>query len=196
VSGRAAVFFDLHGTLGAPFAELIHQDGHYFPDFCWYPMAAEAIRLVKQAGFLAIAITNQSPIANGRFTLDAFWSRMRELEAELKEKDADLDAVYCCPHGPTDDCDCCKPRTAFVEEACRAFDIDPHASFVVGDRGDLDMLLAAAIGARGVLVRTGQGEGSLGEFRDTWAEVNADHIAADVLDAVRWIVERQKLIRV
>jgi histidinol phosphatase-like enzyme len=47
-----------------PFGALIHEDGTYFPDFCWYPMAVEAIRLANQAGFLTIAITNQSQIAD------------------------------------------------------------------------------------------------------------------------------------
>jgi D-glycero-D-manno-heptose 1,7-bisphosphate phosphatase len=45
-----------------------------------------------------------------------------------------------------------------------------------------------AIGAQAILVRTGMGEGSLGEFRHTWASAEADYIADDVLDAVRWIL--------
>jgi D-glycero-D-manno-heptose 1,7-bisphosphate phosphatase len=121
---------------------------------------------------------------------------MGELEAELKEKDVDLDAVYCCPHRAKDECACYKPRTALVEDACRVFDIDLRASFVVGDRGDLDILLAAAIGARSVLVRTGQGEGSLGEYRHTWAGVEPDHVAADVLAAVHWTIDQKESNRV
>lgn len=175
---RAAVFFDLHGTLG--------DDD--FPEFSWYSNAAATVRLVNQAGLLAIAVTNQGPIAHGRFTLDEFWNRMAELERELGGNGAWLDGVYCCPHSRADGCDCCKPRTGLVDEACREFPIDVGLSYVVGDRGDFDMLLAAAIGAHAVLVRTGAGESSLGEFRQTWASVEADFVAPDVLEAVRWIL--------
>lgn len=184
MAGRPAVFFDLHGTLGTARGDPYGD----FPEFTWYANAAEAVRLVNQAGLRAIAITNQGPIAHGRFTLDDFWKRMAELEAELREAGANLDAVYCCPHSRADGCPCCKPRTALADEACRKFQIEPELSYVVGDRGDFDMLLASAIGARGVLVRTGEGEGSLGQFRETWADVEPAHVAEDVLEAVRWIL--------
>ena len=184
MTGRAAVFFDLHGTLGTVHGD---PDGD-FPEFTWYPNAADAVRLVNQAGLCAIAVTNQGPIAHGRFTLDDFWNRMAELERELRQDGAWLDAVYCCPHSRADGCNCCKPRTGLVDDACRKFEIEPRLSYVVGDRGDFDMLLASAIGARGILVRTGEGEGSLGEFRQTWANVEPDYIAENVLDAVHWIV--------
>lgn len=186
MSGRAAVFFDLHGTLG---------DFELPPEFAWYPNAAEAIGLVNQAGLCAIAITNQGPIAHGRFTLEEFWGRMGELERELVWFGARLDAVYCCPHSRTDGCDCCKPRTALAEEACRRFNLEPRLSYVVGDRGDFDMLLASAIGAAGILVRTGAGPDSLAEFRNTWADVEPRYVADDVLDASRWIVDQITVAR-
>jgi D-glycero-D-manno-heptose 1,7-bisphosphate phosphatase len=192
MAGRAAVFFDLHGTLGAA-----HGDaGGDFPQFSWYYNGAEAIRLVNQAGLCAIAVTNQGPIAHGRFTLEDFWNRMADLERELREQGARLDAVYCCPHSREDGCNCCKPRIGLVDDACREFHIDPRLSYVVGDRGDFDTLLAWAIGARGVLVRTGEGEGSLGEFRQTWAEVEADYIGEHVVDAVDWIIRQYRSNRV
>lgn len=186
MTGRAAVFFDLHGTLGTVHGD---PDGD-FPGFTWYPNAADAVRLVNQAGLRAIAVTNQGPIAHGRFTLDDFWNRMAELERELREDGAWLDAVYCCPHSRADGCNCCKPRTALVDEACRRFQIDPGLSYVVGDRGDFDMLLAAAVGARGILVRTGEGERNLAEFRHTWADFEAVYVAEHVLDAVQWILRQ------
>jgi D-glycero-D-manno-heptose 1,7-bisphosphate phosphatase len=185
VSGRAAVFFDLHGTLG---------DFELPPEFAWYPSAAEAIRLVNRGGLCAIAITNQGPIAHGRFTLEDFWTGMADVTRELTEVGARLDAVYCCPHSRADGCDCSKPRTALVDEACRKFSIEPRLSYLVGDRGDFDMLLASAIGARAILVRTGAGEDSLGEFRHTWADVEPWYVADDVLDAVNRILAQKAVI--
>lgn len=51
------------------------------------------------------------------------------------------------------------------------------------------MVLANQVGCKGVLVRTGMGESSLGEYRHTWADIEPHFIAEDVLDAVRWILD-------
>ncbi len=48
--------------------------------------------------------------------------------------------------------------------------------------------LAKQVGCKGVLVKTGLGESSLGEYRHTWADVNPHFIAEDVLHAVKWIL--------
>lgn len=48
-----------------------------------------------------------------------------------------------------------------------------------------DMVLARTINAKGILVLTGVGEGSLNEFRGTWKDIGADYIAQNVLDAVK-----------
>ena len=185
---RRAVFLDLHGTLGDVKGDVLGD----FPDFAWYDCAQPAIRALHDADILAIALTNQARIGAGRFTMAAFEKRSAELQDELGGRGARLDAVYCCPHGPEDGCPCRKPARALADRAAGDFNIDLDTSFVVGDTGATDVLLARAIGATAVLVRTGWGEGSLGEYRHTWAETEADYVAADVLDAVGWIL-RQRL---
>ncbi|HOJ10773.1 MAG TPA: HAD hydrolase-like protein [Clostridiales bacterium] len=61
-------------------------------------------------------------------------------------------------------------------------------AYVVGDIGMTDMVLARNINAKGILVLTGVGKGSLNEFRDTWKHIEDDYIAENVLDAVKWIM--------
>lgn len=46
---------------------------------------------------------------------------------------------------------------------------------------------------KAVLVRTGLGKGSLGQYRDTWADIEPDFVAQDVLDAARWISAMEEL---
>jgi len=75
-----------------------------------------------------------------------------------------------------------------ARRAAEELGVDLWASYVVGDVGPNDMLLARNIGAKGILVKTGFGERNLGEFRHTWADYEADFIAADALDAARWIL--------
>lgn len=50
------------------------------------------------------------------------------------------------------------------------------------------MALAKNINAKGILVLTGVGKGSLNEYRYTWKDVEADYVASDVLEAVKWIL--------
>ncbi|NLJ25619.1 MAG: HAD hydrolase-like protein [Firmicutes bacterium] len=68
-----------------------------------------------------------------------------------------------------DDCDCKKPLPGLVERAVRDFGINVSESYVIGDMGAADMKLAETYGAKGILVLTGVGKGSVGEFRHTWA---------------------------
>jgi ribonucleotide monophosphatase NagD (HAD superfamily) len=75
-----------------------------------------------------------------------------------------------------------------VFEAQKDLDLDLGKSYVVGDTGAWDMVLAQSIGSKKILVRTGLGESSLAEYRHTWTNITPDFIARDVLEAVKWIV--------
>jgi len=57
------------------------------------------------------------------------------------------------------------------------------------------MVLANNIGAKGILVLTGGGKGSLAEYRHTWDGVEASHIAENLLEAANWIVYQDLAIK-
>ena len=176
-----AVFFDLQGTLGG--------DGlGNILDFEFFPQAIQAIQYLNSYGLTTIVVTNQSQIARGRLTYAQYLKRVDNLQEILAKNHAHLDAFYCCPHTKDQGCNCCKPRPGLVFQAQKDFQLDLATCYLVGDTGAWDMLLAKAIGCHSVLVRTGLGESSLGEFRHTWADFEADFIAEDVLEAARWIV--------
>lgn len=61
---------------------------------------------------------------------------------------------------------------------------------MVGDLGGADMLAGAAAGCRTVLVMTVWGPGSIGEHRSTWAQVEADYVASNLLDAAHFIMNQ------
>ncbi len=179
---RSAVFLDLQGTLGGEGLGDIQ-------DFEFYPSAIPAIRLLNQSGLFAIVVTNQSHIAKGVFTYEQYEQRVAELKQELSRSGVSLDAIYCCPHDHADVCTCRKPKLGLLHEAQRDFGMELKECYVVGDWGSVDMLMAQAAGCKGLLVRTGVGESSLQEYRHTWVGVEPDLIAADVLEAVEWIVQ-------
>ncbi|HVF09351.1 MAG TPA: HAD-IIIA family hydrolase [Abditibacteriaceae bacterium] len=181
---RQAVFLDLQGTLGGDGL------GHIL-DFSFFPFVAPALQILNGADWLVIIVTNQSHIAKGKLTHGQYEEKIKMLRDELAEQGARVDAVYCCPHSAADGCSCKKPLPGMLLQARQDFNLDLAKCYVVGDIGANDMVLAQAVGAKGVLVLTGVGKGSLHEYRKEWAHIEPDFVAADVLEAAQWIVEHQ-----
>lgn len=133
-------------------------------DVEWFPWTLDAIRLLNRAGYLVCVVSNQGGIGLGLFD-DAF---VRDLHAALDEEvrasGGTIDGWFHCPHHPRavvldlqGPCDCRKPGRGMIDQACARWEIDLSRSWVVGDR-DVDVQMAQAVGARGVLVKTGHGE--------------------------------------
>jgi len=178
---RIAAFIDLQGTLGGD----SHGD---IRSLDFYPYAIDAIKRLNDIGVLVIGITNQSRIADGALTFTDYENKLRLLKDELLQNDAHFDAVYCCPHNRSENCLCKKPKTGMINFAKKDFGIDINNSFVIGDMGVNDMLLAKNAGAKGILVLTGAGNASLHEYRHTWKEAEPVFIAENVLEAANFVV--------
>ena len=146
------------------------------------PGAAEAIRHLNK-NFLVIIVTNQPIVARGIMSEDELAAAHEKLAASLGG--AKIDAFYFCPHHPEKHhadipahamkyrvvCNCRKPGTGMIEQACKDFDIDLSESFVVGDlASDIEMGKAAACKTV-----------SIGSVRDS------DYAAANLLDASKII---------
>jgi D-glycero-D-manno-heptose 1,7-bisphosphate phosphatase len=125
--------------------------------------------------------------------LDLVHTLHQILITRIKEKKGNIDAIFFCPHHPAGsvpefsrDCDCRKPKTGLIDQACRSFEIDLKRSFVIGDTST-DMELALRAGLPGVMVKTGYGLGEI-EYILPGKSAKPAHIAEDLLGAVRWIL--------
>src|SRR5665213_1597273 len=76
----------------------------------------EALRLLGEAGFDRIVVTNQSGVARGMFEEPDVERVHRELQRVLAQDDGAVDAFYYCAH-LDDDCDCRKPLPGMVQRA-------------------------------------------------------------------------------
>jgi D-glycero-D-manno-heptose 1,7-bisphosphate phosphatase len=153
-----AVFLDRDGTLNVDVGYL-----HRLEDLELFPWTADALRLLKRAGYMLVVVTNQSGIAQGLIDPPFVQVCHDEMRARLQRGGADLDALYYCSHHPRGsvpqysvECRCRKPLPGMVEDAARDLGIDPTQSWVIGDKW-LDVNLGHAVGARSILVRTGWG---------------------------------------
>jgi D-glycero-D-manno-heptose 1,7-bisphosphate phosphatase len=154
---RRAAFIDRDGVLNEE-RVFVHRRG----DFALIPGAVAALRLLKEAGYLLVVVTNQSGIARGLYSEADYLALTEHMRAELAVEGLALDAVEHCPHLPDApveryrlDCDCRKPKPGMLLRAAHALDIELGASFLVGDRlSDIEAGRAAGIG-RCFLVQTG-----------------------------------------
>ncbi len=185
---RPAVFLDRDGTINEQMGYINH-----ISRFQLLPGVGEAIRLLNEHALPAIVVTNQSGLARGYFPESLLVEVHDKMNRQLAEAGAVLDGIYICPHHPEAKeerfrrrCDCRKPRPGLLYAAAREHNLDLARSYVVGDRFS-DLAAAAAIGARGVLVLTGYGRGDL-QYIGPGHRCRPDHVAEDLLSAVRWIL--------
>jgi D-glycero-D-manno-heptose 1,7-bisphosphate phosphatase len=173
------VFLDRDGTL--------IEDLHYLRDPAavqLLPGVAPALRLLNDAGIVAVVATNQSGIARGKLSEAEYHATERRLDELLAAEGVRLDAHYHCPHLPeiTGPCDCRKPGPGLYREAARDLDIDLASSWWVGDRLR-DLAAARLFGGKAALLLTGSGreEALLPEAR-SWL------IVPDLETAVRHVL--------
>lgn len=169
---RPAVFLDRDGTLIEDVGYLSSPDGVDL-----LPGVAAALRRLADAGFLLVVVTNQSGVGRGMFPPEAVDQVNAEVARRLAAAGARVDAWRACPHLPDDGCACRKPGTQLHREAAATLDIDLAASWCIGDRpGDVDA--ARPLGARAVLVRTGEGSRHADAMRAAGVPVTANLAAA------------------
>lgn len=182
---RPAVFLDRDGTICEEVGYLNHVSR-----FRMFPFVAAALRRLNESGYPVIVVSNQSGVARGYFPESLVQQVNHVMEQQLSEGGAKVDAVYYCPHASSENCSCRKPKTGMLERAAREHCIDLQRSFVVGDRhGDIE--LAHNAKARGILVRTGYGEGELAWHAAKWP-ARPDFVANDLAQAVDWILRQPR----
>jgi D-glycero-D-manno-heptose 1,7-bisphosphate phosphatase len=157
---RRLALIDRDGTIIVDKVYLRDPDGIEFA-----PGAIEGLRLLRDAGFALVLITNQSGIARGYFDVATLERIHDRLQFMLEAEGLRLEAIYFCPHGPNDGCDCRKPAAGMVNKAMRDLGFRPDEVVVVGD-SDADMGAAAAAGVKGVRVAAAGGPALIGAASD------------------------------
>jgi len=143
---------------------VINEDSDDFiksPDE-WHPLpgSLEAIAQLKNAGWQIVIATNQSGIARKLFDLDTLHAIHDKMHNMAHEYGGSIDAIFFCPHGPKDNCDCRKPLPGLFEQISQRLNTSLENVPCIGD-SLRDIQAAQASGAQPVLVRTGKGTKTL-----------------------------------
>ena len=127
----------------------------------WIPLAGslEAIAALTHAGFRMAIATNQSGVGRGLYTVEMLESIHEKMIASIHAAGGKIDAVFFCPHLPSDNCDCRKPKPGLLLEVAKLFGCAPASMQIIGD-SIRDLQAAQSVGAQSILVRTGYGQKS------------------------------------
>jgi histidinol-phosphate phosphatase family protein len=150
------------------------------------PSSAAAIRLLNEAGFETVVISNQGCVSRGFMTEEALYRLTDHLKAQLAEERARLDRVFYCLHQTADNCECKKPKTGLLKKALEGRDGDVSSVYFVGDSRE-DVEAGRAAGLKTILVLSGRSSAEdVKEF-----PVKPDYVKKDLMEAALWILRRE-----
>lgn len=108
--------------------------------------------LIKQ-GYELIIITNQDGLGTSSFPKANFEAPQKRMLGIFEEYGIEFRKIYICPHLPSKNCGCRKPKIGLVKKFLRDNQIDKNNSFVCGDR-DSDKLFAKNVGVKFIPMQT------------------------------------------
>jgi len=156
-------------------------------EFHFIPGAVEALKKLTSAGYKVIVISNQAGVSKGYFTKAQLRTVNDHMLKEVKSSGGDIEESFYCIHKDEDRCSCRKPKAGLLVMAARKHRIKLKNAYFIGDV-EGDMIAGRAVGAKTVLVLSGK---SSAEDAKRW-EARPDYIFKDLLEAVRWLLAKEK----
>jgi imidazoleglycerol-phosphate dehydratase / histidinol-phosphatase len=117
---------------------------------------------LKSAGYRFVLVSNQDGLGTPAFPEPNFREPQEFLREVFASQGVEFDAEFFCPHFPSDDCTCRKPKTGLLTDFMSGRRIDPARSYVIGDR-QTDLDLARNLGIGGIRIH--------GESGETWQAI-------------------------
>ena len=115
-------------------------------DFEFMPGIFEALAGFMALGYEIFVVTNQSGIGRGYYSEDDFAKLSKYMIDEFKSYGVEIKKIYHCPHAPSDDCNCRKPKPGMILQALDEFNISLKDSLMIGDKpSDLESARRAGV---------------------------------------------------
>ena len=150
---KRAVFLDRDGVIN----RAVVRDGRPYPPAHLdlmeiIPGVPEALRALRDAGWLLIVVTNQPDVARGTANrVDV------ELINSYLQQSLPIDEFRTCYHDSSDGCSCRKPQPGALLSAADAHRIHLASSYMVGDRWR-DIEAGERAGCKTIFVDNGYAE--------------------------------------
>lgn len=168
------VFLDRDGVINIDCVDYTYK----VEDFKIIDGVREALKILKENGFLLIVITNQSGIIKGIYSHEDVKKCHRYLQDETNHR---IDAFYYSPYHEKYTASLSrKPGTLMFERAIAKFDIDPASSWMIGDK-ERDLQPARQLGIKTILLP-----------EDGKPSPSADFIYKNLLKATKGIIKSEE----
>jgi D-glycero-D-manno-heptose 1,7-bisphosphate phosphatase len=178
------IVLDRDGVINRESTDFIRSPAEWVP----LPGSIQAIANLTTAGFAVVVATNQSGVGRGLFTAETLAAIHARMTETIEAAGGQLAGIFVCPHQPEDGCECRKPRPGLLRQVEAHFGMPLRGRAVIGD-SYRDLEAAWKVGARAILVRTGNGAATEGRLdADAAVEVFPDLAAA----AAALITEKQE----
>jgi D-glycero-D-manno-heptose 1,7-bisphosphate phosphatase len=140
------IFLDRDGVLNVDRVDYVYR----MEEFIIPPGVGEALRALKDAGYLLVVITNQSGIAKGIYTREDVYMIHQAIQDGTG---VELDDIYFCPYHEKFDSNSLtrKPGSLLIEKAAAKYNVDMDASWMVGDH-ERDISAGTRAGLRTILL--------------------------------------------
>jgi D-glycero-D-manno-heptose 1,7-bisphosphate phosphatase len=188
---KKAVFLDRDGTINIEKNYLYKID-----DFEFLPGAMKGLKILQDAGYLLIVITNQSGIGRGYYTEKDYEILNQWMLDVLKYNGVYINNVYYCPHLSNakiekyrKNCTCRKPALGMYLQAIKDFDIDIENSWAIGDK-IRDCFICENTKCQGFLI----GKNEKSEIIDAVKDNKYKNLryAVDLLESAKMIVSNME----
>lgn len=128
---KKVAFLDRDGVINKkpPRAEYVKN----WSEFTFLPDSIKAIKLLNEKGYLVFVVSNQAGIARGMMTEKDLQHIHKKMISALKNEDAKIEAIYYCPHGWEEACDCRKPKLGMLFQISRDYLINLSKAIFIGD---------------------------------------------------------------
>lgn len=173
------VILDRDGVINHDSAGFIKRPEEWDP----IPGSLEAIAELSQAGFRVVIASNQSGLARRLFDMAALNAINDKMHKALGQAGGRIDAFFYCPHAAEANCACRKPKSGLFDEIARRLNVNLKDVPSIGD-SLRDLQASAAVGARPMLVLTGEGA----RTRDEGGLPERTLVFADLAEAAKHIL--------
>ncbi len=146
-----AIFLDRDGVINQERKDYVKK----LDEFRILDKTSDAINIIKNRGFLVIIITNQSAISRKLLSVETLNKIHEKLQSYLEKYGTSFDGVYFCPHIPSENCECRKPKPGLIVQAVTDFQIDLSQSYMIGN-SETDVQAATNAGCKGILLKENQ----------------------------------------
>lgn len=168
------IIFDRDGTLIKHIRYLTK-----ISDIEYLPGVVESLLKLKAAGYKFGIITNQSLIGRKIAKRSVVDKINLHIIKHFASKSIDFKFVYICPHEPSQECACRKPKIGLGVDAVANFEINPRLSYMIGD-AMTDIQFGINLGLQTVQVNPLDN-----------VHPKADYVTNNMIFAAEWILKNE-----